>query len=89
VAKKEIKETAPLKENLVLVFYTESVFIPESEVNIHCTIKNDANFLCNSSAVFKYFQWKFFQFLIIDTDATFLYTECGGKRIDPLFRSDI
>ncbi len=33
VAKKEIKETAPLKENLVLVFYTESVFIAKSGGN--------------------------------------------------------
>ncbi len=33
VAKKEIKETAPLKDNLVLVFYTESVFIAKSGGN--------------------------------------------------------
>ncbi len=36
VAKKEIKETAPLKGNLVSVFYTENVFIAESGGNIHC-----------------------------------------------------
>jgi hypothetical protein len=45
VAKKEIKETAPLKDNLVLVFYTESVFIAESEGNIHCAIKNATIFI--------------------------------------------
>ncbi len=32
VAKKEIKETAPLKDNLVSVFYTESVFIAEQSL---------------------------------------------------------
>jgi hypothetical protein len=31
VAKKEIKEIAPLIDNLVLVFYTESVFIARAE----------------------------------------------------------
>jgi len=36
VAKKEIKETAPLKDNLVSVFYTENVFIIENGKNIHC-----------------------------------------------------
>jgi hypothetical protein len=45
LAKKEIKETAPLKENLVLVFYTENVFTAESEGNIHCAIKNAAIFI--------------------------------------------
>jgi hypothetical protein len=33
VAKKEIKETTPLKENLVLVFYTESILIAKSGGN--------------------------------------------------------
>ncbi len=34
----EFEETAPLKDNLVSVFYTESVFIAENEENIHvCT----------------------------------------------------
>jgi len=32
VAKKEIKETAPLKDNLISVFYTESVFIAEQSL---------------------------------------------------------
>ncbi len=32
----EFEETTPLKDNLVLVFYTENVFIAESGGNIHC-----------------------------------------------------
>ncbi len=47
----EFEETAPLKDNLVSVFYTESVFIAESGGNIHCassfeSFKNWTTLLC-------------------------------------------
>jgi hypothetical protein len=44
VAKKEIKETAPLKENLVLVFYTESVFIAKSGGNFLLQLSTEEYF---------------------------------------------